>query len=268
MSTAKALPVLMLLPLALPAVAADEASDERKLEPIVVTATLGPLTAGESLSSVTVIDEETIREQSPSEFSQLLRGQPGINVTGNGSFGKTTSVYTRGTANDSTLLLVDGVRLRSATSGGPSWQYFPVELIERVEIVRGARSSLYGSDAVGGVVQAFTLDPEDTPAGWVEAGAGSFNTQKGSAGVAARAGNTRFSLSGLHKETDGTAVITDGDDRGFRNTAGIGRVVHELDSGGEASLVMVQSEGNTEYEGGEIDFMIRTIGFGLETPSE
>jgi len=266
MSTAKALPVLMLLPLALPAVAADEASDERKLEPIVVTATLGPLTAGESLSSVTVIDEETIREQSPSEFTQLLRGQPGINVTGNGSFGKTTSVYTRGTANDSTLLLVDGVRLRSATSGGPSWQYFPVELIERVEIVRGARSSLYGSDAVGGVVQAFTLDPEDTPAGWVEAGAGNFNTQKGSAGVAARAGNTRFSLSGLHKETDGTAVVTDGDDRGFRNTAGIGRVVHKLDSGGEASLVMVQSEGNTEYEGGEIDFMIRTIGFGLETP--
>lgn len=266
MSTAKALPVVMLLPLALPAVAADEYSDERKLEPIVVTATLGPLTAGESLSSVTVIDEVTIREQSPSEFTQLLRGQPGINVTGNGSFGKTTSVYTRGTANDSTLLLVDGVRLRSATSGGPSWQYFPVELIERVEIVRGARSSLYGSDAVGGVVQAFTLDPEDTPAGWVEAGAGNFNTQKGSAGVSARAGNTRFSLSGLHKETDGTAVITDGDDRGFRNTAGIGRVVHELDSGGEASLVMVQSEGNTEYEGGEIDFMIRTIGFGLETP--
>lgn len=262
----KALPALILVPLAFPAGAVDKQTEERRLEPIVVTATLGPLTVGESLSSVTVIDEETIRQQSPSEFSQLLRGQAGINVTGNGSFGKTTSVYTRGTANDSTLLLVDGVRLRSATSGGPSWQYFPVELIERVEIVRGARSSLYGSDAVGGVVQAFTLDPKDTPAGWVEAGAGNFNTQKGSAGIAASAGNTRFSLSGLHKETDGTAVITDGKDRGFRNTAGIGRVVHELESGGEASLVVVQSEGSTEYEGGDIDFMIRTIGFGLDTP--
>lgn len=266
MNTAKVFPALILLPLTWPAFATDDPGEERRLEPIVVTATLGPLTAGESLSSVTVIDEESIREQSPSEFSQLLRGQPGINVTGNGSFGKTTSVYTRGTANDSTLLLVDGVRLRSATSGGPSWQYFPVELIERVEIVRGARSSLYGADAVGGVVQAFTLDPEETPAGWVEAGAGNFNTQKGSAGVAARAGNTRFSLSGLHKETDGTAVITNGEDRGFRNTAGIGRVVHELESGGKASLVVVQSEGSTEYEGGDIDFMIRTIGFGLETP--
>jgi len=266
MNTAKVFPALMFLPLAWPVFATDDPGEERRLEPIVVTATLGPLTAGESLSSVTVIDEESIREQSPSEFSQLLRGQPGINVTGNGSFGKTTSVYTRGTANDSTLLLVDGVRLRSATSGGPSWQYFPVELIERVEIVRGARSSLYGADAVGGVVQAFTLDPEETPAGWVEAGAGNFNTQKGSAGVAARAGNTRFSLNGLHKETDGTAVITNGEDRGFRNTAGIGRVVHELESGGKASLVVVQSEGSTEYEGGDIDFMIRTIGFGVETP--
>ncbi|GGC68329.1 TonB-dependent receptor domain-containing protein [Marinobacter halophilus] len=266
MTYSKALPALILLPLAFPAGAADKQAEDRRLEPLVVTATLGPRTAGESLSSVTVIDEETIRQQSPSEFSQLLRGQAGINVVGNGSFGKATSVFTRGTANDSTLLLVDGVRLRSATSGGPSWQYFPVELIDRVEIVRGARSSLYGADAVGGVVQAFTLDPEETPAGWVEVGAGNFNTQKSSAGVAASSGNTRFSLSGLHKETDGTAIITDGKDRGFRNTAGIGRVVHELESGGEASLVVVQSEGSTEYEGGDIDFMIRTIGFGLETP--
>src|SRR5690606_20669523 len=145
----KALPALILVPLAFPGGAVDKQTEGRGLEPIVVTATLGPRTVGESVSSVTAIDEETIRQQRPSECSQLLRGQAGINVTGNGSFGKTTSVYTRGTANDSTLLLVDGVRLRSATSGGPSWQYFPVELIERVEIVRGARSSLYGSDAVG-----------------------------------------------------------------------------------------------------------------------
>jgi len=266
MNPSKAIPALILLPLAFPVTATDGQTENATLEPIVVTATLGPLTAGESLSSVTVIDEEAIRQQNPSDFSELLRGQPGINVTGNGSFGKTTSVYTRGTANDSTLFLVDGVRLRSATSGGPSWQYFPAELVERVEIVRGAKSSLYGSDAVGGVIQAFTLDPEETPAGWVELGAGNFDTQKGSAGVAASAGNTRFSLSGLHKETDGTAVITDGEDRGFRNTAGVGRIVHELDSGGEASLVVVQSEGNTEYEGGNIDYMLRTIGFGLETP--
>src|SRR5690554_3819405 len=145
----------LMIPFALspPAIAASQERQLAQLDPIVVTGTYGAKTVGESLASITVIDEEEIRRKAPTDFTELLRGQPGINVTGNGSFGKTTSVYTRGTANDSTLLLVDGVRLRSATSGGPSWQYFPVELIERVEIVRGARSSLYGSDAVGGVVQ-------------------------------------------------------------------------------------------------------------------
>jgi len=250
------------------AVQADDVSDssEQTLDPIVVTATLGPRTVGESLSSVTVVDEETMRSQKPSEFQDILRGQPGISVSGNGSFGKNTSVFTRGTNSDATLLLVDGVRLRSATSGGAPWQLFPMELVERVEIVRGPRSSLYGADAVGGVIQAFTLDPKDGNKGWVEAGAGNFNTQKASAGVSAVAGSTRFSLSGLRKKTDGTAIVTDGNDRGFRNTAGVGRVVHEFDNGGQASALLLQSEGNTEFEGGNSDFLIRTLGLSLDTP--
>ncbi|NWO04687.1 MAG: TonB-dependent receptor, partial [Alteromonadaceae bacterium] len=221
---------------------------------------------GESLASVTVIEEEDIRSKAPAEFSELLRGQPGINVTGNGSFGKTTSVYTRGVKNAGTVFLVDGIKLHSATGGGASWQYFPTELIERVEIVRGPRSSLYGADAMGGVVQAFTLDPKYGNRGWVEAGAGSFDTQKASAGASGSVGNTRFSLSGLHKDTDGTAIVENGDDKGFRNTAGLGRIVHDLDNGGEASVVLMQSEGNTEYEGGNIDYMLRTVGLGLVTP--
>lgn len=247
-------------------IAVAQEAETSQLDPIVVTATLGPKTVGESLASVTVIDEEEIRSKAPTDFSDLLRGQPGINVTGNGSFGKATSVYTRGVQNAGTVFLVDGVKMRSATSGGASWQYFPTDLIERVEIVRGPRSSLYGADAMGGVVQAFTLDPKYGQKGWVEAGAGNFDTQKVSAGVSGSAGNTRFSLSGLHKETDGTAIIENGDDKGFRNTAGLGRVVHALDNGGEASVMLMQSEGNTEYEGGNIDYMIRTLGLGLMTP--
>ncbi|MDO6443265.1 TonB-dependent receptor [Marinobacter sp. 2_MG-2023] len=247
-------------------IAVAQETQSSQLDPIVVTATLGPRTVGESLASVTVVDEEEIRSKAPAEFSDLLRAQPGISVTGNGSFGKTTSVYTRGVQNAGTVLLVDGVKLHSATGGGAPWQYFPTELIERVEIVRGPRSSLYGADAMGGVVQAFTLDPEQGKRGWVEAGAGNFDTQKVSAGASASVGNTRFSLSGLHKESDGTAIVENGEDKGFRNTAGLGRVVHALDNGGEASIMLLQSEGNTEYEGGNIDYMIRTIGLGLMTP--
>ncbi|MGO1462292.1 MAG: TonB-dependent receptor domain-containing protein [Marinobacter sp.] len=252
-----------LTPLSLAVAQENEAS---QLDPIVVTATLGPETIGESLASVTVIEEKDIRSKAPSDFSDLLRGQPGINVTGNGSFGKTTSVYTRGVQNAGTVFLLDGIKLHSATGGGAPWQFVPTELVQRVEVVRGPRSSLYGADAMGGVVQAFTLDPKYGNRGWVEAGAGNFDTQKVSAGASGSAGNTRFSLSGLHKETDGTAIVENGDDKGFRNTSGLGRVVHDFDNGGEASVMLLQSEGNTEYEGGNTDYTIRTVGFGLVTP--
>ncbi|KAA1174362.1 TonB-dependent receptor [Marinobacter salinexigens] len=237
-----------------------------ELDPIVVTATLGPRTVGESLSSVTVVSEEDLEQQSPTEFSEVLRGQPGINVISNGSFGKNTSVYTRGTGSESTLFMIDGVRLRSATSGSAPWQFLPVDLVERVEIVRGPKSSLYGADAVGGVVQAFTLEPTRENSGWAELAGGSFNTGKGMAGVSLGNGNTRASISGLHQESDGTAIIEDGEDRGYRNTAGVARVVHDLDNGGQASAVVMQSEGNTEFEGGNTDFMIRTLGLRLDTP--
>ena len=259
---------LSLLPLgaAIAQTSEQSSTETSELDPIVVTATLGPRTVGESLSSVTVIDEEEIREKAPNAFQDLLRGQPGVQVKTNGSFGKATSVYTRGTGADSTLFLVDGVRLRSATTGGASWQYFPPELVERVEIVRGPKSSLYGADALGGVIQAFTLDPEQDRTGWVEAGAGNFNTQKTAAGVGGRFGNTRVSLSGVHRETDGTAVVTNGDDKGFRNTAGVGRVAHEFDNGGEASVMMFESEGFTEYAGGETDFIMRTLSLKLDAP--
>jgi len=247
-------------------IAVAQESTGATMDPIVVTATLGPKTVGESLASVTVISEEDIRSKAPADFSDLLRGQPGINVVGNGSFGKTTSVFTRGVQNAGTVLLIDGVKQHSATGGGAAWQYIPTELIQRVEVVRGPRSSLYGADAMGGVIQAFTLDPKEGQRGWVEAGAGNFDTQKVSAGVSGSIGNTGFSLSGLHKESDGTAIIENGEDKGFRNTAGLGRVVHAFENGGEASIMLLQSEGNTEYEGGNIDYLIRTVGFGLMTP--
>ncbi|MDY0248517.1 MAG: TonB-dependent receptor [Pseudomonas sp.] len=244
-------------------------AQERKqtqLEPIVVTGTYGPQTVGESLASMTVIDEEEIRAKAPADFTELLRGQPGINVTGNGSFGKSTNVNIRGVQNAGTVFLLDGVKVHSATGGGAPWQFIPTDLIQRVEVVRGPRSSLYGADAMGGVVQAFTLDPQHGQRGWIETGAGNFGTQKTSAGISGTAGNTRFSLSGLHKETDGTAIVEAGDNQGFRNTAGLGRIVHDFDNGGEASAMLLQSQGNTEYEGGNTDYTIRTIGIGLMTP--
>ena len=241
-------------------------SEAYRLEPLVVTPTLANQTLGESLSSVTVIEEEEIRRRQPLEFSELLYGQPGVDIVGNGSFGKNTSVFMRGTGSESTILLVDGIRLRSATAGSAPWAYLPPQMLERVEIVRGPRSSLYGADAVGGVIQAFTRTPTREPEGWVRAGAGSYDTHEVGAGATGSEGRFRYSFSANHIETDGTAIIEGGDDKGYDNTSGIARVSRQFDNGGEAGLLLLRAEGNTEFEGGETDFTIQTVGLNLEAP--
>lgn len=252
---------LAALPLAVMA-QADSPADA--LDPIVVTATLGPETVGESLSSVTVIEKDDIRRQQPAEFRDLLHAQPGVNVVSDGSYGKTTSVFLRGAGSAGTVLLLDGIRLRSASAGIPPWQFLPPELIERVELVRGAKSSLYGADAVGGVVQAFTLEPEAGRQGWVELTGGSHQTRETTAGVAGREGNTGFLAGGVYSETDGTSLRAGGEDKGFRYAGGLAKVSHRFDQGGGAGVTVFQSEGNTEYEGGNTDFLIRAIGLHLE----
>ncbi|EMP54277.1 outer membrane receptor for transport of vitamin B [Marinobacter santoriniensis NKSG1] len=251
--------------LPIPALAQSKAGTEGAgLDPIVVTATLGPETVGESLSSVTVIDQDTIRRQQPAEFRDLLRAQPGINVVSDGSYGKTTSVFLRGAGSSGTVLLLDGIRLRSATAGIPPWQFLPTDLIDRVELVRGAKSSLYGADAVGGVVQAFTLTPSEGQRGWVDVAGGSHDTRSTSAGLAATEDNTSVLLGGLYSDTDGTNLRKGGDDRGYRNAAGLAKVSHRFERGGGVGVTVLQSQGNTEFEGGDTDFMIRAAGLHLE----
>lgn len=234
------------------------------LDPIVVTATLGPKTVGESLSSVTVIEEEDIRRQQPAEFKDLLQAQPGVNIVSEGSYGKTTSVFLRGANSTGTIFLLDGIRIRSATAGIPPWQFIPPELMGRVEVVRGAKSSLYGADAVGGVVQAFTLDPKPGAQAAVEIGGGSHNTQEVKASVAGREGRNSFLASGIYGDTDGTNLRENGEDQGFRNSGGLAKFNHDFDQGGGAGVTVFESEGNTEFEGGDTDFLIRAIGLHLE----
>ncbi|AOY89219.1 TonB-dependent receptor [Marinobacter salinus] len=246
------------------AVSAQPGTETDGLDPIVVTATLGPETVGESLSSVTVIDRDDIQRQQPSEFRDLLQAQPGVNVVSDGSYGKTTSVFLRGAGSSGTVLLLDGIRLRSATAGIPPWQFLPPELMGKVELVRGAKSSLYGADAVGGVIQAFTLEPEQGRQAWVELSGDSNNTLETSAGVAGKEGRTALLAGGVYSDSDGTSLREGGEDKGFRNTGGLAKVSHRFDQGGGVGLTLFQSDGNTEFEGGDTDFLIRAAGFHLD----
>jgi len=265
---------LAVLVAATPAMA-DEAPNTATatLEPVQVTATRISQTVDEALASVTVIDRDEIERLQPKQFTDLLEGRAGIETSQNSAFGKTTSVYTRGTSSDHTLLLIDGVRMGSATTGGASWQFLPPEEIERVEIVRGPRTSIYGSDAIGGVVQVFTREGRRGPPK-VNAfvGGGRFNTWEAGVGVAGGTDNTNYSLSVSHFETDGINVqddVGDDDRDGYDNTSLAGKLSHRLPNGVELFGNMLYSEGTTEFDSGsafspdESDFVHAALRAGV-----
>lgn len=258
---------LAALPFAVHAQSSESTRDLSSLDPVVVTAALAPQTANESLSSVTVIDEATLRRQDPVSIPDLLRGQPGVDVSGNGSFGNTSSVYIRGVDNKGSLLLIDGIRLRSATTGGAAWQHLDPRMFERAEIVRGPRGSLYGADAMGGVVQLFTHEAEgEGPHPTISAGGGSFDTQRLSATLSGSESGTRYSFAGSRIDTDGTAIREGGEDKGYDNTSGLARMAHTFDNGAEVGVVALRARGNTEYDGGNIDFVQQVAGVHSEVP--
>ncbi|TDB05182.1 TonB-dependent receptor domain-containing protein [Halomonas marinisediminis] len=264
---------LAALPLAVQAADAQTADtgETQVLNPMVVTAALAPRTADESLASVTLLDEVTLRRQDPTSLTDLFRGQPGVDVNTSGSFGKASSVYIRGTSNNQSLLMIDGIRLRSATLGGPAWQFLDPRMFERAEIVRGPRGSLYGADAMGGVIQLFTPEGEEggaTPR--ISFGGGSFDTQRYSASLSGAEGGTRYHFAASRFDTEGAPVRRDGDDKGFDNTTGLARLSHTFENDAEVGVLALRARGNTEFDSfgapAETDFVQQVAGVYGEIP--
>lgn len=169
---------------------ADEAKEELE---IVVTAERLPSTAG---AGVTVITREEIEQQGVASVADLLKSQAGIDIAVSGNAHNQTSLFLRGTNSNHTLVLVDGIRVNSANTGGFDFSTLRPEDIERIEIVRGPYASRYGSDAIGGVIQIFTRSP-DRPS--LHLGAGSHGTAE----TAIAVGANGFSLRGSAYRTDG-----------------------------------------------------------------
>ena len=171
---------------------------------IVVTATRTAQSADATLASVTVITRQDIERLQAQSLPDVLRGAAGLTISNSGGAGKATSVYLRGTNADHVLVLVDGIKVGSATDGKASFQDIPVAQIERIEIVRGPRTSLYGSEAIGGVIQIFTRK-----GGGVLAP--SFSATVGKYGTA----NSTFGLSGGGEQGWFNAKLNQQDITGF-----------------------------------------------------
>jgi len=129
---------------------------EKLQAPVTVTAQRSPRTIEQSLASVEILERADLIRMQAQDVPELLRRMVGVDVSRNGGPGGQTSVFLRGSNSNHVLVLLDGVRVASSTTGGFSWEQLPVSHIERIEIVRGPRAALYGSDAIGGVIQIFT----------------------------------------------------------------------------------------------------------------
>lgn len=198
-------------------------AQEKVADTVVVTATRQAQRADEVLSSVDVIEREQIERAGHSTLVELLSAQSGIQVTTNGGPGANTGVFIRGANSGHTLVLIDGMRIGSATTGQPALEMIPLALVERIEILRGPASALYGSDAIGGVIQIFTRKGEEGLYPGAYVGAGTEHGTSLGASLAGGAGRLRYSLAAGQDETDGInarldpTTAADQDDDGFRN---------------------------------------------------
>jgi vitamin B12 transporter len=242
------LPVLLSTPLQ----AADKLA---ALDAVVVTATRQSARVNEVLADVTVLDREDLQNAGAATLTEVLARQPGVEFASNGGLGATNSLYLRGGASSKqVLVLVDGMRVSSATSADFSWSRMPVAQIERIEILRGPASSLYGSDAIGGVVQIFTRQGEGALRMNGEAGFGSYGTRSKSLGFSGRDSGWDYALqvssldsTGFNNMTNSRNVVY-GDRDGYSSQSFSGRLGYAFNQDNKLALNVFHSAGENAYD--------------------
>lgn len=223
---------------------------------IVVTATRSAATVDDSLASVTVIDREEIERTQAQTVTELLGKTSGMQLANNGGRGKSSSLYLRGTNSDQMLVLIDGIKVGSPTSGSTAFQHLDVNQIERIEIVRGPRSSLYGSEAVGGVIQIFTRQGSQGLTPRFSAGVGSNDSREVAVGASGGDENGWFSADLSDYSTDGFNAKTadsygyNKDDDGYDNRSWALNGGYRFNDRVSAQFHWTRNEAENEYDGG------------------
>ena len=243
-----------LLPASTLYVAAETNEDALKLSETVITANRTAEDRKDSTAAVTVFTRADIDRLQPTNVADLLSRVPGVQIVQNGGRGSTTSVSIRGTKTAQTLVLIDGVRVGSASAGGASLQHLNIEQIERVEVLRGARSAIYGSDAIGGVIQVFTRrGAGEGLQGRVRMAAGNKGVFERSVGISGGDQKTRFNLSASLDEMTGfdrtnKSYDSDADHDAYRNKAISFSLSHAFNEQLSAGVNVLDQRGKVEYD--------------------
>lgn len=238
-------------------------------EPLIsVTATRLPQTVDDSLSSVTVISRDDIETKRPSDIVELLKTQASIDITQNGGPGGNVSIFMRGGESNHTLVLIDGVRVSSATTGGFAWQHLPLEQIESIEIVRGARTAQYGSDAISGVIQIFTRKPKTTS---ISAGAGSYGYRAVNTATGGSDDDFDYAISAGYAANDGFSASNSSafgfnpDNDGYSNAnlnLHLAKQLASIDH--KLGFSLFRSEGDVDFDQGNSKTLNQAVNLTLE----
>lgn len=229
-----------------------------ELDDVVVTATRTAQSSKNVIADVTVIDREEIERSGQSTLVQLLRTQPGVQIMTSGGVGGLANIHIRGNSSKSAIILVDGLRMASATTGTTKLSQIQPENIERIEIVKGPASSLYGPDAIGGVIQIFTKKGQKGLQATGTLGYGSNDTKKAAATLNGGSDNTRFSLGISNITTRGISAYRtrtgfDADRDAYRNLSVNGNVTHSIAEGHEIGAQVYHSKGRNRFDDNNLD---------------
>lgn len=247
-----------------------------QLDDVTVTANRVPQVSGDTLASVMVITHQQIQRSQATSIVELLQGTAGIAFANSGGLGKNSSLFLRGTESDHVAVLIDGIKIGSATSGQAAFAQIPLAQVERIEIVRGARSSLYGSEAIGGVIQLFTRKGGGELKPNLSLGIGSDNTSKTSVGISGGGNQAWFSgqvsrlatqgFNSCRGATSAGCFTDEPDDDGYRQLSGQLRAGYRFDNETEVDVHWLRSQGDVDFDGSFLNQSETTnqvLGLGL-----
>lgn len=232
-----------------PAIGSDQAMT---VEDVIVTANRSPQAADRVGQSVTVLTARDIAATQTIAVVDLLTRTPGVSLSRNGGTGSATSLRIRGAETDQTVVVIDGVKLNdpSAVGGGYNFGNLLVGDIGRIEILRGAQSTLWGSQAIGGVVNLISARPTRPLEADLTAEAGSRGTRYLRGGIGGASDRLTWRLAGSRFSSDGFSAFVDGsEDDGYANTGLSGRAEIRLAEGVSIDLRAVYSEGVADIDG-------------------
>ncbi len=231
-----------------------EREDALKLPQTLITGNRQVEARSDSTSANSVFTRDDIDRLQPTSLTDLLGRVPGVQVARSGGRGGLPGIYIRGTKSAQSLVLVDGQRMANATSADSNLQYLNIDQIERVEVLRGSRSVIYGSDAIGGVIQIFTRRGADqAPQLRLHSAVGSYGSSQNSLGISGGDGQTRYNLSGSLEQTAGInrtheSFPSDSDHDAYRNKSLSLNLSHYLNQELEIGLTAMKNVGKTELD--------------------